>query len=86
MKKSKTFEADYPKLAGDAALSQIDDIEDLIRRSPGMSEIEIARGPEAYQQLVNQHCRRLAREGRVKREGRGGFAEPFTYHPSKLRS
>lgn len=63
-------------------MSQIDDIEDLIRRRPHLTEIQIAEelfGPEAYQQKVNQCCRKLLSERRVTRHGKGGPAGPFTY-------
>ena len=52
---------------------------------PGMTELEIAKalyGPAAVQQQVNQHCRALLRQGRIKRAGLGGQADPFTYRAS----
>lgn len=36
-------------------------------------------GSAAYQQRVNSTCRRLIDEGKIKRRGRGGAVEPFTY-------
>lgn len=64
-----------------------DDIESLIRRKPGLSEIEIAEalfGASAYQQRVNSTCRRLIAEGRIARSGDGGIAEPFRYRVKEL--
>jgi hypothetical protein len=58
---------------------------DLVRQSPGLTELEMARklfGPSAVQQQVNQHCRDLVKRGRLKRRGAGGATNPFTYHPS----
>jgi len=55
---------------------------DLVRRRPGMTELEIAKaifGPGAAQQQVNQHCRSLLKQGRVERNGGGGQADPFSY-------
>ena len=58
---------------------------ELVRMRPGMTELEIAKalyGPAAVQQQVNQHCRALLRQGRIKRAGLGGQADPFTYRAS----
>ena len=62
-------------------MSMADDIEDLIRHRPMLTEIEIADElfVHPYQQRVNSTCRRLIREGRIKRHGRGGSADPFRY-------
>ena len=57
-------------------------IVDLVRRRPGMTELEIAKaiyGPAAVQQQVNQHCRSLLKQGQVERNGSGGQADPFIY-------
>jgi len=57
-------------------------IVDLVRRRPGMTELEIAKaiyGPGAAQQQINQHCRSLLKQGKVDRNGSGGQADPFTY-------
>lgn len=57
-------------------------IEAAIRRRPGLTESRIAEllfGSEAYQQRVNSTCRRLVKEGRLQRFGRGGGLDPFTY-------
>lgn len=67
-------------------MSVTDDIEALVAKRPGLTEAEIAIelfGPDAYQQQVNSGCRRLERQGRVVRHGRGGRGDPFTYHRPK---
>lgn len=63
-------------------MSQIDDIEDLIRRRPHLTEIQIAEElfePDAYQQKVNQQWRKLLSDRRVTRHGKVGQVGPFTY-------
>jgi hypothetical protein len=65
-----------------------DQIEDLVRRKPGLTEIELARllhGRAAYQQGINSACRRLVAEGRLERQGRGGWQHPFTYYPPGIK-
>lgn len=60
----------------------LDDIELLVARRPGLTEAQIAHalfGPDAYQQRVNSTCRRLMRNGKVRREGKGYQADPFRY-------
>jgi hypothetical protein len=60
-----------------------DKIVDLVRRRPGMTELEIAKalfGPAAMQQQVNQQCRALLKSGRIVRLGSGGGSDPYTYH------
>ena len=67
-------------------MSTKDDIELLVARKPGLTEIEIATelfGGDAYQQKVNSQCRLLINEGRVERRGRGGNGDPFTYYPTR---
>ena len=64
-----------------------DDIEEFVRRKPGLSEMDLARilpGP-IYQQQVNSTCRRLVAEGRLERQGRGGWGDPFTYYPPRIK-
>ena len=64
-----------------------DEIEDLVRRNSGLSEIDLARllpGP-VYQQQVNSACRRLVAEGRLERQGKGGWQHPFTYYPPRIK-
>ena len=55
----------------------------LIRRRPGMTELEIARaiyGPSAQQPQVNPVCRKLVADGYVQRQGEGRSG-PFIYYP-----
>jgi hypothetical protein len=57
---------------------------ELIRRRPGMTELEIAKaiyGPSALQPQVNSYCRKLLSLGQV--EGRGsGRHDHFIYYPT----
>lgn len=60
-----------------------DDIVRLVARRPGLTESQIARelfGKNAPQRRVNASCRRLVRQGLLRRRGHGGLKEPFTYH------
>ena len=64
-----------------------DEIEMLVRRNPGLTEIDLARmlsGP-VYQQQVNSVCRRLVAKGRLERQGKGGWGNPFTYYPPRIK-
>ncbi len=66
-----------------------DNIEALVAVQPGLTEAQIAvriYGAEGYPQMVNSRCRRLLREGRIRREGQGYRTDPFTYHPPKKGS
>lgn len=57
---------------------------EIVRRRPGMTELEIAKkiyGPSALQPQVNPHCRRLLESGLVERRGSGGVGDPFIYYP-----
>jgi hypothetical protein len=59
-----------------------DQIEALVARRTDMTEAMLADaifGPDGYQQQVNSTCRRLVKNGRLKRSGAGGVREPFTY-------
>lgn len=59
-----------------------DRILDVVRRRPGMTELEIAKalyGAGAKQQDVNAHCRDLVERGAVERCGVGGPGDPFVY-------
>lgn len=59
-----------------------DDILELVARRSHLTEAEIASalfGATAYQQRVNSTCRRLIRQGQLKRYGQGGATDPFTY-------
>jgi hypothetical protein len=56
---------------------------DLVRKRPGMTELEIAKaiyGPSALQPQVNQYCRKLLQAGHIIRRGSGGRSDPFVYH------
>jgi hypothetical protein len=58
----------------------------LVRRRPGMTELEIAKklyGPSALQPQVNPHCRKLLQQRLVERRGGGGINDPFVYYPAK---
>lgn len=59
-----------------------DDILELVARRSHLTEAEIANdlfGESAYQQRVNSTCRRLIKQGKLQRYGRGGATDPFTY-------
>ena len=61
-----------------------DEIEKLVRRKPGLTQMDLARmlhGHAGHKQQVNLTCRRLVAEGRIERQGRGGWGSPFTYYP-----
>jgi len=63
-------------------MALIDDLEALIAKRSGLTEAELAEilfGPDAYQQRVNSTCRRLIKQGRVVRHGKG-YSDPYTYH------
>lgn len=63
-----------------------DQIEALVAQRSGLSEPEIAEalfGSDGYQQRVNSTCRRMLREGRLVRSGKGGVNDPFTYFTSR---
>ena len=57
-------------------------IEALVGRRGGLTEAQIADElfTEPYQQRVNSTCRRLVKEGRLRREGKGGPGDPFSYY------
>jgi len=62
-----------------------DDLEKLICRRPGLTEAELAAelfGNDGYQQRVNSTCRRILKQGRVRREGTGYQADPYRYYRS----
>lgn len=62
-----------------------DRVLDLVKRRPGLTELEIARalhGPSAVQQQVNKECRKLVKGGQIIRRGHGGAADPFTHYPA----
>ena len=58
-------------------------INDLVRRRGALTEAQIADElfTNGYQQRVNSSCRRLVRESRIRREGKGGASDPYRYYP-----
>lgn len=57
-------------------------IEALVAHRSDLTEAALADhlfGSTGYQQRVNSTCRRLVREGRLERHGKGGPSDPFTY-------
>ena len=65
----------------------IDDVERQIRRTPGLTAMELARvlfGDNGYDQRVSAECRALAYVGRIERRGKGGPGHPFTYFPAVI--
>ncbi len=54
-----------------------------IRNHPGLTERKLAEllygSNKGYQQLVNWPLRQLRNKGLVKREGKGGFSDPYRY-------
>jgi hypothetical protein len=60
-----------------AKMALADDIELLVSRRPGLTELALAKflfGRTGYQQRVNSTCRHLLREGHVERHGTGASA------------
>jgi hypothetical protein len=77
-KKTKFVPADKerPRTTADRIL-------DVVRRRPGLTELEIAKalyGENAKQQQVNPDCRYLWESGAIERLGVGGPGDPFVYH------
>lgn len=65
-------------------MSLADDVLELVRRRPGLTELELSQhlfGRGGVQQRVNPVCRRLVSERRLERRGAGYASDPFTYHP-----
>jgi hypothetical protein len=63
----------------------IDDVEQVIRRSPGLTARQIATalfGIYSYQERVGATCVSLCDTGRIERHGAGGPGRPFTYYPA----
>lgn len=71
-----------PTFSRGSQMTVADQIEELVRRRPGLTEAQIADElfSDGYQQRVNSTCRRLVRESVLRREGRGGLLDPFRYH------
>jgi hypothetical protein len=63
-------------------MTVIDQIEALVQSRSGLTEAAIADQlfENGYQQRVNPSCRRLVREKRLRREGKGGAGDPFRYY------
>lgn len=74
------------KLLGERPMSTptiSDKVLALVRRHPGLTEIQLAEklyGRQGYQQQVNAACRYLVNERLVKREGIGGAIDPYRYY------
>lgn len=63
----------------------IDDVEQVIGQSPGLTARQIAAalfGIHSYQERVGATCVSLCDSGRVARHGPGGPGNPFTYFPA----
>jgi hypothetical protein len=62
-----------------------DEIEKLVRSTPGITDMALARALHERaggRPRINSICRRLVAEGRIERQGRGGWRQPFTFYPS----
>ncbi len=62
----------------------LDQIEQVIHQSPGLTGTQIAHilfGIGGYHQRIGHACQALVEAGGVERRGKGGPAHPFTYHP-----
>ena len=60
-----------------------DDIINELRKQPGLTGMEITvniLGRRQYFHVVHRECRRLVDAGHLKRRGKGGPRDPFTYH------
>ena len=61
-----------------------DEIEELVRSKPGLTDLDLVRmlhDRTRYQRQIKSTCRRLVVEGRIQRQGKGGWCNPFTYYP-----
>jgi hypothetical protein len=61
-----------------------DEIEKLVRSTPGITDMALARALHeraGSRSRIVSICRRLVAEGRLERQGRGGWREPFTFYP-----
>jgi hypothetical protein len=61
----------------------IDDVELLIRATPGMTASQIATtlfGENGYGERAGMYCLYLWRFGRIERRGKGGPGNPFRYY------
>ena len=74
--------SNYDVLSGTMMATVIDRIEALVARVPHKTETQLAQmlfGGRGSQQRVNAACRRLVRDKRIVRQGKGGLTDPFTY-------
>ncbi|MDE2906699.1 MAG: hypothetical protein OXQ28_11515 [Acidobacteriota bacterium] len=56
----------------------------LIAEEPGRTQLELTRaiyGPDLRHTRLNLQLGRLVKEGKLRREGVGGKADPFRYYP-----
>jgi hypothetical protein len=74
-----------------STMTVAEDIMYEVSRKAGLTESDLAAlifgRQKAYQQRVNSTCRKLVSEGRLIRDGNGGWGDPFTYRlpPIKRR-
>jgi hypothetical protein len=64
------------------------EIEKLVLSTPGLTDMDLARA--LHERAGSQHrivstCRRLVSEGRLERQGRGGWTSPFTFYAGSGR-
>ncbi len=62
----------------------IDNIERIIRTTPGLTATQIARqlyGNSGYGERVRAVCQALHKLGRIERTGMGGPGDPFRFNP-----
>ena len=63
----------------------IDDVERIIRTTPGLTATQIARnlyGINGYGERVRSVCQTLHALGRIERTGLGGPGDPFRFYPA----
>ncbi|HTV37383.1 MAG TPA: hypothetical protein VMF12_13205 [Xanthobacteraceae bacterium] len=63
----------------------IDDVEELIRKAPGLTATELAErlfGIDGHHARVSAECRLLVHFKRAERRGSGGPADPYRYFPA----
>lgn len=66
-------------------MTTIERVLELVTREPGLTERQIAKkllGDNAVQGQVNPSCRRLVRQGKIRRIGLGTSGQPYTYEPA----
>jgi hypothetical protein len=80
--RGSTKPAELVPSEGATKLTSADRVLEIVRRRPGLTELEIAQamyGASAVQQQVNQDCRFLVKLKLIERLGVGGKGDPFTY-------